>query len=40
MDLRYFDSVLDASWKISELLERLDNQVSIDIGSSLRIFVG
>ena len=40
MDLRKFDSVLDASWKISELLERLDNQVSIDVGSSQRIFVG
>ena len=40
IDLRYFDSVLDASWKISGLLKRLNNLVSIDIGSCLGIFAG
>ena len=40
IDLRYFDSVLDASWKISGLLKTLNNLVSIDIGSCLGIFAG
>ena len=40
IDLRCFDSVLDASWKISGLLKRLNNLVSIDIGSCLGIFAG